>query len=444
MDTRQISPAADRKRSRDAVPTISRVCADGTIVELLYSAEERKTALVVSRHNGLWNIEQEVRIETGERLVPYSPSNNLIANECVLLPSTVTDYGGKERLLEEIAAFIHRYADLSPAFEKFATYYVLLTWVHDAFNELPYLRFRGDYGTGKTRGLMTIGSICYKPFFASGASTVSPIFHTLDTFGGTLVFDEADLRFSDAKADIVKILNNGNVRGLPVLRTVVTRAKEFNPHAFHVYGPKIIGMRESFEDRALESRFLTEETGQRPLRAGIPIHLPDSLKREALELRNKLLHFRLVNRFAVATDPSVVTPEIEPRLNQTALSLLSLVDSSALRAEMTDILIKQQAELVNERSQTVAAQVLQATIEAFSANSGASVSIREIADGFNARHASDYNRFLSNKAVGTVLRKRLRLVTQKSRGIYVVPISELPKIDVLAKRLGVERLGTSP
>lgn len=444
MDTSQILPAANRKRSQDAVPTISRVCKDGTLVELIYDAEVRKTALAVSRHNGLWNIERQVRIETGERLVPYSPSNNLIANECVLLPSTVTDYGSKERLLEEIAAFIHRYADLSPQFEKFATYYVLLTWVHDAFNELPYLRFRGDYGTGKTRGLMTIGSICYKPFFASGASTVSPIFHTLDTFGGTLVFDEADLRFSDAKADIVKILNNGNVRGLPVLRTVVTRAREFNPHAFHVYGPKIIGMRESFEDRALESRFLTEETGQRPLRAGIPIHLPDSLKREALELRNKLLHFRLVNRFAIATDPSVVTPEIEPRLNQTALSLLSLVDSSALRAEMTDMLIKQQAELVNERSQTVAAQVLRATIEAFSANAGSSVSIREIADGFNARHSGDYNRFLSNKAVGTVLRKRLRLATQKSRGIYVVPASELPKIDVLAKRFGVERLGTSP
>lgn len=432
------------RREEQGIPVVSRVCKDGTIVELVYDADERKTALAVSRHNGLWNIEQDVRIESGERLVPYSPSNNLIANECVLLPSTVTDYGSKERLLEEIAAFIHRYTDLSPQFEKFATYYVLLTWVHDAFNELPYLRFRGDYGTGKTRGLMTIGSICYKPFFASGASTVSPIFHTLDTFGGTLVFDEADLRFSDAKADIVKILNNGNVRGLPVLRTVVTRAKEFNPHAFHVYGPKIIGMRESFEDRALESRFLTEETGQRPLRAGIPIHLPDSLKREALELRNKLLHFRLVNRFSVATDPSVVTPEIEPRLNQMALSLLSLVDSPALRVEMTDALVRQQADLINERSQTLAAQVLQVTIEAFEKSDGASIPLREIADGFNARHASDYNRFLSNKAIGTVLRKRLRLQTQKSRGVYVVPASELPKIDVLAKRFGVERLGTTP
>src|SRR5919204_69092 len=81
---------------------------------------------------------------------------------------------------------------------------------------------------------------CYKAFFASGASTVSPIFHTLDAFRGTLVVDEGDFRFSDEKADIVKILNNGNVRGIPVLRTLVTPQGEFNPKAFHVFGPKLV------------------------------------------------------------------------------------------------------------------------------------------------------------------------------------------------------------
>jgi tRNA A37 threonylcarbamoyladenosine biosynthesis protein TsaE len=72
-------------------------------------------------------------------------------------------------------------------FENVATHYVLLTWLYDAFNELPYLRLRGDYGSGKTRALLTIGSLCYKAFFASGASTVSPTFHTLDAFRGTLM-----------------------------------------------------------------------------------------------------------------------------------------------------------------------------------------------------------------------------------------------------------------
>src|SRR5205814_1040973 len=144
-----------------------------------------------------------------------------------------------------------------------------------------YLRLRGDFGTGKTRSLLTIGSICYKPFFASGASTVSPIFHTLNAFRGTLIFDEADFRFSDARAELVKILNNGNVRGMPVLRTMMNRQREFNPEAFQVFGPKIVATRGSYEDKGLESRFITAEMGSRKLRTDVPISLPESFKVEA-------------------------------------------------------------------------------------------------------------------------------------------------------------------
>lgn len=312
------------------VPTVSRVCEDQTLIELVYDPAKRTTALAVSRFGDLWNIEQEVQIETGETLIPYSPKNNLIANECVLLPSVPSEFYTKVELIADIHAFLHRYVDLSPVFAKIASYYILLTWVHDAFNELPYLRLRGEYGTGKTRGLMTIGSLCYKAFSASGASTTSPIFHTLDAFGGTLLFDEADLPYSDARADIVKILNNGTVKGMPVLRTVVNRHNEFNPHAFKVFGPKIIAMRGEFDDRALESRFFTEETGRRPLRADIPIHMPKEMKAEALALRNRLLHFRFCNFFAIKADPAVLMAGVEPRLNQTASSLLSLVDDLEL------------------------------------------------------------------------------------------------------------------
>ena len=68
------------------MPTVACVAHD-TIIELVYDPEQCKTGLAVSRFDGLWNIEQEVRIHTGETLVPYSPKNNLIAHDCVLLPS---------------------------------------------------------------------------------------------------------------------------------------------------------------------------------------------------------------------------------------------------------------------------------------------------------------------------------------------------------------------
>lgn len=417
-------------------PTVSRVTSD-TIVELVYDADRRDTGLVVSRFGGLWNVEPEVRIETGETLIPYSPHNNLISNHCVLLPSLPVDFGDKGDLLRDIEAFLHRYVDLSPLFERMAAHYVLMSWVYDAFNEVPYLRLRGDYGTGKTRALIAIGSLCYKPFFASGASTVSPIFHTLDAFGGTLLFDEADFRFSDATADVVKILNNGNVRGLPVLRTMVNRHKEFNPQAFKVFGPKIIAMRGSYEDKALESRFLTEEMGLRGLRSDIPIHLPATLHIEALNLRNRLLHYRLCNLFAIKTDPSVVSRELEPRLNQTALSLLSVVDDEELRREIIANLAVRHDEIRQDRSETIEAILIGAVFEAFSTAAGASVSIGEISTRFNVMACSEYGHTFSNKWVGTAIRTKLRLATHKSHGVYVVPTSERPRIDALAARYGI-------
>ncbi|MGO8754661.1 MAG: hypothetical protein ACLQHK_05465 [Gallionellaceae bacterium] len=429
------------QKSLHNVPTVSRVCGD-TVIELVYDPETRKTGLVVSRFGGLWNIEQEVQIETGEMLVPYSPSNNLIVNECVLLPSKPEEFGHKHELLDDIRAFVHRYVDVSPLFEQIAAHYILLTWVYDAFNELGYLRLRGDYGTGKTRGLTVLGSLCYKGFFASGASTVSPIFHVLNSFAGTLIFDEADLPFSDAKAELVKVFNNGTTRGMPVLRTMVNRQREFNPQAFKVYGPKIIAMRGSFEDRALESRFLTEETGTRSLRDDVPLYLPPSMKTEALKLRNRLLHFRLCNFFDIKTDTTALMEGVEPRLNQTALSLLSLVDDPDVRHAMQAALIEENANILSERRETIEGTVLVSVVEAFAASAGASVTVRDITERFNTAHCVEYGGPLSNKWIGNVLRKGLRLATRKSGGVYVVPISEKPKIDVLTARMGVQPLFT--
>src|SRR5690242_2557354 len=100
------------------VPTVSRVCGD-TIVELVYDARKRKTALIAAR-GGNWSISEAVDIPTGETLVPYAASNNLIRHRCVLLPSEPSESGSKAELLADIARYLHRHVDLSPAFEALA------------------------------------------------------------------------------------------------------------------------------------------------------------------------------------------------------------------------------------------------------------------------------------------------------------------------------------
>src|SRR5436853_7469107 len=123
---------------------------------------------------------------------------------------------------------------------------------------------------------------------------------------------------------MIKILNNGNAKGFPVLSEPSNRKGEFNPRAYHVYGPKLVATRGPFEDRALESRCLTEEMGQHRLRDDIPINMPSDYKDQALRLRNRLLLFRFRNLHLVKTSESLVDRTIAPRLNQVFVPLLSI------------------------------------------------------------------------------------------------------------------------
>jgi hypothetical protein len=406
------------------------------MIELLYRPLERSTAFAVWRDRTC-TIEADVEIAS-ERLVPFSPDNNLIRNEVVLLPSGVEEFGSKEELLAELRTFVRTYLDISPAFEAIVVHFVLFSWLYDAFHEVPYLRFQGDFGTGKTRALLVAGSLCYKPFFASGASTVSPLFHILDAFRGTLILDEADFRFSDEKAEIIKILNNGNVKGVPVLRTVVNRSREFDPRAFHVFGPKIVAMRGSYDDRALESRFLTEVMGSDRLRDSIPINLTDDLKEAARTLRNKLLLFRFRTRNQVHIGSADLSAAITPRVRQILTPLLSIVDAPDIRATIVDCAAGAYEALVAERGLSTEAQLLEIIRTMAQGASGTSLAIGDIAGRFSTLHAAEYEHPITPRWIGTLLRRRLHLSPYKSNGRYVLSVHDSARLAALYRRYGIE------
>lgn len=219
----------------------------------------------------------------------------------VLLPSGCADYGSQAELIGEIKSFIHRYSETSPFWEDIEAYYVLMTWVYDRFTAVPYFRVLGEPGTGKSRTLQIMGHLSYKGIFAGGAVTSSPLFRLIEVYRGTLVIDEADYKASASWVDIIKILNCGYMRGVPVLRSEKV-GDTFEPRAYDVYGPKIIGNRKRFEDRALETRCLTLQMQEYDLRREIPRQLPPRFYEEARELRNKLLRWRFDNYFRIEPD----------------------------------------------------------------------------------------------------------------------------------------------
>jgi len=418
------------------VPTVSGVFDSGEIIEMVYDSKEKRTSLVVWV-NDKWSMEKSYKLDSGHCLVPYSPYNNLIKNEIVGLPSEPEEYISEESLINDIQEFIHKYVDISPEFEKIASYYVLFSWIYDGFNELPYLRLRGDYGSGKTRFLLTVGSLCYKPIFASGASTVSPIFHILEAFRGTLIIDEADFRFSDETADMVKILNNGNVKGFPVLRIEINQQKEFNPKAFNVFGPKLVATRGYYKDRALESRFISEEMGQNKLREDIPINLPSEYKEEALHIRNKLLLFRFRNLGKIDAETEMLDRSIEPRLNQIFTPLMSVIDNEQTKDQLRKTAHHYNNEMIIDRGMDMEAQVLEVIYELSSSPDKIRFSIKDITSLFTDRYGFEYDRKITAKWVGNIIRKKLKLLTQKSNGVFIIAPTEKLKLDRLYERYGI-------
>lgn len=418
------------------IPTAAAVKDGSTLIELCHDPDARTTAFAVWE-SGSWRLIDRYDLKDGTRIVPYSPKNTLLWNDVVLLPKGPEEYGSEEELLTRVQAFIHRYVDLSERFETIVSWYVLLSWRYDDFNEVPYLRVRGDYGTGKTRFLMVVGSLCYKPIFASGASTVSPLFHMLDAFRGTLILDEADFRFSDEKAEMVKILNNGNMRGMPVLRTEVNRHHEFSPRAFSVFGPKLVASRGHYDDRALESRFLTEDTNHGSLRSDIPISLPKEWVEEGRVLRNQLLLYRFHSLGTARERFDRVDASIEARLNQVFMPLLSIMRNAQDRDDLRALAREYHEGFIADRGFDTEAQLLEVLREHFRHAERPQVALKTITTTFRRRFGGDYERPITNKWIGRILRRQLGLATHKSNGTFAVPLTEFPKIDRLCEKYGV-------
>src|SRR6266436_7412464 len=102
------NPQTESANKQKPIPTVSTVFEDGAILEMAVRPEERCTAFVLWRDDQ-WTIEPGITVGPLQRLVPYSPNNNLIKNEVVLFPSKPEEYGSEAELVSEIQSFIHVY-----------------------------------------------------------------------------------------------------------------------------------------------------------------------------------------------------------------------------------------------------------------------------------------------------------------------------------------------
>jgi hypothetical protein len=207
--------------------------------------------------------------------------------------------------------------------------------------------------------------------------------------------------------------------------------------AYDVFCPKIVATRETFSDKALESRFLVEEMGAGKLRDGIPRTLDEDFYQDAEAIRNKLLMWRLKNYFQPIERKEELIDGIHPRLNQIVIPLLSIIKDEDIRNRLKTFIIQYNTELVADRGLSWESDIVFAILKLEYAKGVSEVTVKEITDEVNRESEIDDDRLQARK-VGWYLRTKLQLKSYKTRKGFVLSFKENRKrLDMWKERFGI-------
>lgn len=357
----------------------------------------------------------------------------------VSFPSGAVEYGTDMELLDAIRAFIREWCDMEERYEQLAALYVMFTWAYDEFMEVPYLRILADLGSGKSRlGVQVMRRVCYKAFATISASTLSPIFRTLDFLGGTFIIDEADLSDnSDKNSELVQLLNSGYIDGLPVMRSELS-ANGHAPKIYAVFGPKIIISRGHFKDTALESRCLYVNMLDTK-RTDIPYLMDKKIDVAASVLRDKLLlwRFRGYGSRRDAIDMNFTKLDIPSRLKQLLLIMSGIVKDQGTRDILWNLAETFKSETVEQRADSNEGEIVEIILKRYKLEGTpkAFVSCTDISADYN--DGKEYGDKKNARSVGWYMRERLALKTRKSHGRRGVEITESIAHN-LSQRYGID------
>jgi hypothetical protein len=266
--------------------------------------------------------------------------------------------------------------------------------------------------------------------------TPAPIYRLIEQWHGTLLIDEADREKSDETNEIIKILNCGFERGRPVVRC--NKENIDNIEMFDVYGPKVIGTRYSFFDKALESRCITYIM-QATRRQDIPPLLLAKFHKSEQNLRNKLLMFRLRHYPTIDAEQleDFMTKGfegIEPRLKQASAPFMVLFANDGVRNKFLDFTFKRQEQLIEERGESTEGQIVNA-IKEFRDKGQEQITANDLKEAINEGLSEKEK--TNTKRIGHIMRslgilsvptKTLGTTGGKTKRLLVLPEEQLPQM----------------
>lgn len=289
----------------------------------------------------------------------------------------------------------------------------------------------GPYGSGKSRYLDVMASLCFHSSKLGEGITPANIYRWLDQYPGTLFLDEADFWGTGKRNVITQILNGGNSRGGGVSRS---DGPGYKPRIYNSFGPKVLASRQPYVDDALESRFLSHNSYEKT-RSDIPLSIPPFFEwEEMIKLRNQLLGFRLRCLDKINTD--VLIDDIdnyEPRMAEIVLPLFQTTGEKNIPAEIKEYLDGQNEDrlaLLGLNDEGIFAEVI---LTLFEENDGKNPTIKNVTRLGNQRREPQYP--LNERKVGDIIRG-LGLRTHRTGMGFIVQATP-NQLERIAKRYGI-------
>jgi hypothetical protein len=214
---------------------------------------------------------------------------------------------------ELVAHFLDVPSEHAPGTVSTLAVWILLTYVYQVWDAVPYLYVGGALGSGKTRVFEILARLVFRPLSSSNM-TGAALFRTLHNQGGTLLLDEAERLRQTQDAEVVALVSMllaGYKRGGTATRLEAV-GDTFKTVAFDVFGPKALACIAGLPP-ALASRCIPIYMFRAPPGSEKPKRRIDAVPAGWQQLRDDLCELALEHGPAWLTLPGMV--EVCPKMS---------------------------------------------------------------------------------------------------------------------------------
>jgi hypothetical protein len=348
--------------------------------------EKRRTILSLVIPNGPIVLEA-IGVPNGlgdydPKLLVYGPSgfavveNYRVGNDVITArpprsypykPYVVENFEAKSRLglidlvHREVATFI----DAEPEEKATFTAFIVLSYVQELFDALPYLYLVGDNESGKSHLLNLMAELCYRPL-AGVSHTAADLYSYLEDDGLPLTIIEDEYQGSEKDTEKMKVYKSGYKKGARVAR-VVTYEGGRRVDYFNSYGLKIVAAEKLIENKGFMQRCIVIEMVE-----GYPEkdHYDAEDYSRFSWLRSELLKWRMRVLARHESLPRVEADWLRGRDRELYLPLLTILHGSAIYHALERFLRGRAEERRREREGSLEAAICRAVANLLADGSG--------------------------------------------------------------------------